>query len=181
VVAFDVSGIPVELLFVRAVWGLDVAPDVPGCTPAPGVGTSVRPQGPGVEAQWLALCQQALVWRPSWPPSDTVPSWGTVHGTDGLDLGMLRRWATSVRSDLAAVIDAHLTPDGGTAGLGRGTHHSTYRNGRVRDADTRGVATIVVLPVSGYYASRPEPGTVVLSRATFVDDARWRSALDEAR
>jgi len=99
-----------------------------------------------------------------------------VYGTDGLEIHQLRLWTGAVRSDLAAAIDAQLAPEGGSRGLGR----RIYRNRRVEDADARGVSTVLVLPVSGYYASRPAPDTIVLSREASIDDKLWRLSFDGA-
>ena len=170
----DVPGPLVELLFVRAAWGLDVAPDIPAGSPPPDPGASVRPERAGLEGLWGALWQQALVWRVSWPPSGAVPSWVAVYGTDGLDLLQLRLWTRAVRSDLAAAINAQLAEDGGATGL----HRRTYHNGRIEDAAALGVSTVLVLPVSGYYASRPAADTIVLSREAFTDDEQWKRSLD---
>jgi len=176
VTTFDVSGFLVELLFVRAVWKLPVAPEIPAPIPLPDVGTSARPANDDIEAQWSALWDQALVWEPAWPPSDAAPSWVIVQGTDGLDLTQLRGWSRSVRTGLASVISAQLTPDGKESRFGR----RPYRDGRVRDADSRGVTVVSLLPVAGLFARWATPERIVVSAATFIDDKHWTAALDSA-
>lgn len=171
---FDVSSSMVELLYVRDVWGLDVAPGVPICSPRPEAGTCVRPDGPGIEAQWSALWDRALVWTPAWPPepADAGPSWVLTHGTNGLDLGELRRWKQEVRTDLAAVINAELA-------LEHGKHQSRKRR-RTTEADTNGVATVSLVPVVGHFASRTIPDRIIVSPSTFTDDERWTAAVNGA-
>lgn len=56
----DVPGPLVELLFVRDVWELPVADDLPPADPSPDRAGSTRPPRPDVVGEWEGLWADAL-------------------------------------------------------------------------------------------------------------------------
>lgn len=158
----DVPGTLVELLFVRDVWELPVADDLPVADPPPDRAGSTRPRRPEVVAEWEAL------WADALNHLDSVRDehfWGRRHGLDGINLAAMRAWKTTITRQIEAVAaEYHHAPE-------------TLLHAELDAAAGRGLNALIILPVRGPFARSNGPRLLV-STLTYltVDELRHEVA-----
>jgi len=159
-IVFDVPAALVELLYGRAVLGLDVAPDLPAASP---VAEHVAASD-GAEQRWLAMWESAL---DQYERQDHAldPFWLTLDDATLLDRGLARSWTNEQRQ---RVSDGALMPT---------KPNNPRLTRRLRSLDGRPIWHVLVLPVEGQYSARPSPGVLVTSLETFLDDDAWAAAV----
>jgi hypothetical protein len=154
----DVPGALVELLFVRAVWDLPVAVDLPPADPPPDRGESARPRRPQLVVEWDALWGDALHNLDS---ARDEHSWGPRHGLDGVDLPVMPSWKATVIGQIEAfAAEYHHAPE-------------TLLRDEFSAAERHGLSRLVVLPVRGLFA-RPRGPNLVISTRTYLDPEHLR-------
>jgi hypothetical protein len=163
-IAFDVPSTFVQLVFVRAAWGLHVRPEIPPADPVPATGTSARPDDDAVESLWRGVWTEAAA-SPRRPVLGSPRLWTDVYGTTGLDMGALTAWSAVVREPLIALLVADRGADGRLA------------ESRSASAEAAGLLRVDVLPLTGPYRERVVPHHLVVGLPTYLDDARWTQAL----
>ncbi|WP_159806717.1 hypothetical protein [Cellulomonas citrea] len=149
----DVPGTLVELLFIRAVWDLPVAADLPPADPPPDRGTSARPRRPQLVAEWDALWVDAL---DNLDATRDEHFWGRRHGLDGIDLPEMRSWKATVIGQVEAVAAEY--------------HHAPEMllRDELSAAERHGLDRLIVLPVRGLFARR-HGSSLVVSTRTYLD------------
>jgi len=124
-----------ELLFVRSVWGLDVAQYLPRCYPEPSSAGSERPVRGDLGSAWSALWSQCL--RRDTQPD---PFWRMHYGNDGLDMNTMRLWTRDRLLDGIDLVrkeySKYWLADGGCV---------------VRELAYRSIKTLMLLPLLGDY------------------------------
>lgn len=159
---FDVPSTLVQLLFVRAAWGLGGPPGLPHPSPPPETGASARPGAADLDVAWSALWRAAALGEQT---SDDQ-SWRTVLGAGGIDVDALREWSNATRQRINTDV------------LGQGRPpRSTLLASRAQSGEAAGLASIVVIPIEGWYAARVAAHRLVVSEATYLDDTKWAEAL----
>lgn len=166
-IAFDVPRTFVQLAFVRAVWELDVRPDIPPAEPPPVPDTSVRPDDPSLVPLWRGVWAEAAA-SPRRPVLGSPRLWTDVYGTTGLDMGALSAWSTRVRDEITAAL-----------GAGRGLAGARALD-RTTTAAAVGLLRVDVLPLAGPFVERLVPHHLVVALPTYLDDTLWDEALTRA-
>lgn len=164
----DVPGELVDLLFVRAAWGVAGPPGLSPVDPPPPAGASRRPARDGIDELWTALWNRALGRVRVLDPSIGLDGWRDVLGTDGIDREALRSWSTATRMRLNAVITEH-DPHRSSS--------STVLARRAESGGAVGLTSFVVLPLAGRFADRLAADCLLVSLETYLDDGSWERAL----
>ncbi len=159
-VVFDVPAALVELLYGRAVLGLDVATDLPAASPV-----SDQVAAPdGADQRWLALYKSAL---DQYEHQDHALDafWLMLDDAAGLNRDLARAWTNEHRRQVA---DAALMPT---------KQNSPRLERRYQSLADGPIWHVLVLPVEGHYFARPSPGVLLTSLETFLDDDAWATAI----
>ena len=161
----ETSSALIELLFLRSVWSLGVAADLPPAEPPPAPGTSARPDAVDLEARWEAQWRAAVAHLRA-PSAEDF--WGLVHGLEGVDVAELRHWTNAFKRTMNDVSAEY--------------HHAPEKllASSMADAQNRGLRVIAVLPLAGHFA-RAEDGNLLVSFSTYVDGPALREALEALR
>lgn len=154
----DVPSALVELLYARAAWGLDAAPELPPATPPPGPEPAPR----DALRRWQTRYDEAMAEV----AAGRIPLPGWLYelakaGEIGLDSA---RRAGELRTPVTKV----LTPD---------PERGPRINRRAAALEHTPVELVVVLPVVGEYHAHPSTRVLVTSVQTFLDDDAWARAV----
>jgi hypothetical protein len=144
-----------ELLFVRDVWSLIVATDVPQCSPRPKVGKSRRPDVPNLEGAWSEAWSETL--------DSAVPGvngWRPRHGRDGIDIDALRLWTEERRMGLVDL----LRPGRGFDAL----------RAAIDGLANYGIDRLRVLPVAGEWSQRRDSTLLISTSAVATAETLTR-------
>jgi hypothetical protein len=162
---FPSVGVPktlLQLLYLRDLWGLRVATEVPAVADGP---TGAQPPQPAA-----ALIP---VWEGLWADSlealaagHRLPNWLAVQGEQGIDVRAMYDWTHRhveriTTNEIEAVTRRSATPEAQAQDL---------------VADLR---TVYVLPLEGQYARRLSPTALIVSESTRSDPGAYRLALTE--
>lgn len=163
--SIDIPGHLVELLFLRAVWGIEVPDGPPPCSvPPEPIGAGPKGFSPAqATAAWQGLWREGVDWRPDgFPPSTSPPLWRERYGVAGVEEGA-RAWISARRSEVhELVFAATLRPRGAQV---------------MAQAEREGVHSIVALPLAAPWVSWTRDGRVLLSGSAFATDELLAEAL----
>ncbi len=175
-VSHEISSAAMELLYIREAWGLTVAVEIPRCEPAPSPGTSSRPALPDLEARWTSLWLHALSWERSLQsPEQLAPIfWSVINGPTGVDRGALGLWQIQVTQTLTD----HIMLEYGRRPRNRAHRKNMVRmRPALRVAESRGLRTIVVLPLADPYTAWLSHSRLAVAMKTYVDVDALTTAL----
>lgn len=148
----------VELLYARAAWGLDAAPDLPPATPPP----PREPAPRDALRRWQTRYDEAMAEVAA--GRIPLPGWLYELAKAGeIDLDAVRR-----AGELRAPVTKVLTPD---------PERGPRINRRAATLEHIPVELVVVLPVVGEYDAHPSIHVLVTSLQTFLDDDAWARAV----
>jgi hypothetical protein len=162
--SIDVPSALLELLYLRELWDLAVANDIPPIqTPPPRTG---RPRPvETLASEWTRLWDDAISALSS---GETPTSWALVHGTDGTDRAAMEKWraehnARITRATIEAVTRRRSTPE------------------QLVGPTARTVQDVFILPLVGDYGLRISDSAVLVSESTRQDPAKYAAALTRTR
>ena len=159
-IVFDVPAALIELLYGRAVLGLDVAPDLPATSPVTDHAEAPADAGP----RWVALYESALDQYERQDHALDV-FWLMLEDAAELNLDMARAWTNEQRRQAA---DAALMPT---------KQNSPRLERRYQSLADGPIWHVLVLPVVGHYFARASSGVLLTSLETFLDDDAWARAI----
>ena len=165
----DVPDHLVELLFLRAVWGIEVPGGPPACAPPP---QTKRPLPAGFSperatASWRDLWDEGVAWRADgFPPTTFPPYWRERFGPTGVE-DERRGWVNPRRAELAA--------------LAAGVIERPRAWDLIMNPPDQDQPTIVVLPLADPWVSWVSQRQVMMSGQVLADDDLLAQALTAPR
>jgi hypothetical protein len=159
-IVFDVPSPLIELLYGRAVLGLDVAPNLPATSPV----TDHADAPAGAAQRWVALYESAL---DQYEHQDHAldAAWLMLEDAAELNRDMARSWTNEQRRQ---VTETALMPT---------KQNSPRLERRYQSLADGPIWHVLVLPVEGHYFARPSSGVLLTSLGTFLDDDAWARAI----
>ena len=153
-----------RLLFLRSVWELHVAPELPRCEPTPRPGASRAPRdGSAAEQLWSGEWSIAI--------GDAASRVSGAAALEALADGVIdhRQWSSWWDEVTAQWMTFFQHSSRG----------ATWRIERARRrAERRGLRRLLVLPLAGHYVERGRDGDLLVSMAVFTHERQFVDALD---
>ena len=160
----DVPTPLLHLLYLRALWGLDVAPDVPAAVGQPAALPGTPRPREALAPEWDARWADALASLGGGPRPEP---WWVARPDDVPDPDAVSAWASGhaervARAEVEAVAHREAAPEtlAGDAGAG--------------------LRTVLVLPLATGYLRRLTPATVLVAEPTRADPCAYAAALARA-